>query len=483
MQELFNFHPSGLRRLVFKNASAIILGRVINLILAIVSSVLITRYLGSDRLGQYASLYAYIALFGWLTTLGIDQIIVRESAKHKEQAEQIFATATAVSCLLSVGATLLAIVGSLASGYVHSMRLLLFIAAIEILLLSPLKLLGLIFQLSLKQWYAAGISIARQMLWVIVIGALILTGAGLPGVILGRLLCSGLEALAILLFSRRLLPFKLRLDTGIARSILKSSWPIALSGLSISIYQRVDQILLHVLSGNRALGYYVAAVNISELFGIFAAALTSTMFPLLSEVASQKDRFEYYIKICFRYLMSLLFGICAVVTVSAPFMVRIFYGKAFISSGTILSTLIWSEAGVFLGVVICTALISQGLQKYVLISTFVGALVNLALNLLWIPKWGNMGAAWATVISYNLAGFFIFFIFPKTRGICIIGAKESIAPFFIGLASAAIFVLSHKSFVIVLVPFVYLSALFALKIWKISDIYEIFAIFKTKEKY
>src|SRR4030042_2578907 len=145
MQEFYAYQSPDLKKIVFKNTSAIIAGRVINLFFTIVSSVLIARYLGSEKLGQYASLYAYLTLFSWLTTLGMEQIIVRESAKQKEQAEKFFGTATVISSLLSIFATALAIFSSIILGYANTLQILLFVAAIDILLLSPLRLYGLVF--------------------------------------------------------------------------------------------------------------------------------------------------------------------------------------------------------------------------------------------------------------------------------------------------------------------------------------------------
>jgi len=129
MQEFYDYQSLDFKKIVFQNTAAIIAGRIINLLLAVISSVLIARHLGSEKLGQYASLYAYLTLFGWLTTLGMEQIIVRESAKQKEQAEKFFGTTIVISSSLSIFATLLAIFGSAILGYANALQMLLFIAA------------------------------------------------------------------------------------------------------------------------------------------------------------------------------------------------------------------------------------------------------------------------------------------------------------------------------------------------------------------
>lgn len=470
MQNFHDYQSWDLKKIIFQNTAAIVIGRIVILLFTLSSSIILVRYLGSGKLGQYASFYAYPTIFGWLTTLGMEQIIVREAAKQRDKAEQIFSAAVVLSSLLSVAATVLAVLGSIVFGYAKGFQMLLFIAAIDMLLFSPLRLPGFIFQAYLKLWYWMGITIARQALWLIVIVLLILVRAQLPAIILGHLLCGFLEALAIFLCARRFVSLRWIWDSAIIRKILKNSWPIALSTLASSIYCRLDQVLLHTLSSDQKLGYYVVAVNIAEFFTIFAIAFTATMFPILSEISLQKERFEYYIKICFRYLMSFLFGICALLTVGSPLIVRMLYGKEYLLSSPVLSILIWSETGLFLGQIMVYALIARGLQKFIPISGAIAAITNIVLNIIWIPKWGPVGAAWATVISYNISGFFSFLIFPATRDLWIIGAKLSYKPFLIGLFCILIFGSTHKLFAIFLIPVLYLSGLFAFQIWNKNDV-------------
>ena len=129
-----------------------------------------------------------------------------------------------------------------------------------------------------------------------------------------------------------------------------------------------------------------------------------------------------------------------------------------------------------------TAFIAKGLQRFVLIGTSVGAMINIILNIILIPRWGPLGAAWATVISYNLAGFFIFGLFSSTRDLWITGAKISFKPFLIGLSCVVILSLTRNLFTILLVPILYLVSIFALNIWKKDDITEILSLlFRPKD--
>lgn len=466
-----DYRTLGLRKVVFKNTSALIIGRGLSMLFSLASSILVVRYLGSERLGGYASIYAYVSLFSFLTTLGMEQILIRQSSRFKDKFGQIIGTGSILSCQLSVVACVLALSSSVVLGYAKGFRLIFFMAVIDALLLSPLRLSGIVFQIYMKQWYTVYISVARQFLWIIIIVVFIFFKFGLAWIILGRLLCSFFEALATFVFARRLIPFGWHFNYSAAKSILKGSWPIALSALGGAIYHRIDQVMLHMITGDKSLGYYAAGVSIAELFSIFAIAITSTMLPILSDIAADKERFQHYFKICFRYLGFILFGICATVTVGSPLIIRLLYGGKYLESAKVLSVLIWSEAGVFFGLMICTALIARGQEKLIPISTTLGAIINVLLNLLWIPKWGIIGAAWATVISYNLVGFILFFLFSSTRDLASIGARVSILPFLtaLSLVVAASFV-KPDLISIISVFVLYLGGMFIFKVLNKNDL-------------
>jgi len=85
--------------------------------------------------------------------------------------------------------------------------------------------------------------------------------------------------------------------------------------------------------------------------------------------------------------------------------------------------LIWSEIAIFFGGTLSNALFAEGLQKFVLMTTVVGAVINVALNLVLIPRWGAMGASWATVIAYGLSWTAAFLPFRPTRATLWVGLR------------------------------------------------------------
>ncbi len=62
---------------VFQNTVVLLAGRGAGVLLSAGAAVILARYLGSERLGQFGALYAYLSLFAWLAGLGIEPVLAR----------------------------------------------------------------------------------------------------------------------------------------------------------------------------------------------------------------------------------------------------------------------------------------------------------------------------------------------------------------------------------------------------------------------
>jgi PST family polysaccharide transporter len=426
---------------IFRNTLTLIAGRGLGLVLSGATSILLVRYLGSSQLGEYGALYAYLALYAWLGTFGLESILAREAVKNRAQAGSILLTGVLLSAGFSLAATTIALLLAPRFGYRSELRLLLIFAAVDLLILAPLRLPGIVFQVDLRQWYGVGIGLVRQVLWLLALLVVAFLKVGLTGVIVGRMVCGIFEVALTLVvtYHRGFLLRPWRFLSAQAREYASYGFPIAASALAIGIFHRIDQVMLHYMTGDQALGGYVAAVNVTELFALLPLALMSSLFPIFSQFASREDRFDHYLRLSFRSMMAVVFGACALVSPLAKPIIHLLYGPEFASAAPLLAVTIWSEVPVFFGVVIANGLIARNLQNYLPFSNGVGAIVNIALNLFMIPRWGALGAAWATNISYSLAGIFVYLVFRPTRSMAWTGLRISIPPLLLALPIAIVF--------------------------------------------
>lgn len=401
---------------VFQNTAAILTGRILSILFSAGAAILLTRYLGSEKLGQLGAIYAYLALFSWLAIFGLDAVLVREISREREEASSILHTGFVLSAICSVATTVLALLFAGVGGYGGHLRPLLAIAAIEILV-GPFRLPGVILQVDLKQWYSAGINVFRQGLWLAIVAALVIFKAPLAYVIWGRVVTAIFEAVLLWIYGRRLLASTHTFLPDRARTFVRHCFPIAFTSLLAMIYLRIDQVMLHKMTTDSILGQYVAAVKFSELFELLPSALMSSLAPILSLAVVQELRFRNYLDRSFRYFMVLSAGLCVCVTLGARLIVLTLYGKQFLPAAPLLAVLIWSEVAIFFATVVVNALIASNLQRFLPLPTLLGAVLNIGLNLILIPRFAALGSAWATVASYTLGWMVCLVFFKQTRGL------------------------------------------------------------------
>jgi PST family polysaccharide transporter len=200
-----------------------------------------------------------------------------------------------------------------------------------------------------------------------------------------------------------------------AKTLLKESWPLLLGGIAITLYMRLDMVMLEAMSNSREVGIYAAATRISEVWYFIPTIIVASVSP--SIITSYNiDR-----KLYLQRLKSLYFTmIWLAVAVSLPVcllsnpIVGLLYGAEYQDAGPVLAIHLWGSIAVFLGVASSQYLLIEHLQKISLYRTSIGLLCNVVLNLFLIPSMGAKGAAIATLISYSVSVLSLAF-FKTTR--------------------------------------------------------------------
>jgi O-antigen/teichoic acid export membrane protein len=428
--------PDGIGVRVFQNTAILLAGRAASLLLSFAASVLLARYLGRERMGEYGALYAYLSLYAFLATFCLEPILVREVSLRRSEATQIFHTGSMIGLSFAVVGAILAPLLAPLFGYSGQLRWLVIIAALDLLILPPLRLPALIFQVDMRQWFSVGIALLRQLLWLVALVLLVTRSAAFYQIIVARTLCGIAEAAISLKVSYRpgILTGPRRFDWPEARQLLRYGYPLALSVITSSIYFRIDQVMLFKMTSAGALGPYVIAVQLTEQVGALPVALVTSLAPILAVMATQEEHFRHYLGLSYRLLIVVVLFLCAVITpVTAP-VITLLYGKEFLATAGLINILIWSEIPLFLGVVITHALIAKNLQRYFPISGAVGAAMNIGLNLVFIPRWGALGASWATLISYTFTAVLIYLLFQPSFSIAWEGLCLALPPLAVTLA-------------------------------------------------
>jgi O-antigen/teichoic acid export membrane protein len=399
---------------VAKNTVVIILGRVISTLIGIATVIYLARYLGTGNFGIYSFIFAYLEFFSIIVDLGTSKILVKEFSRDQENKNLIFGNAIILRAALSLIAVFLAYLVIVFLNYPLNTKFLVFIASFSFLL-SFNGLYSLVFQANLKMEYPVMADVLNNLIKVGVFLWLIFIKASLLWFIVASVFIHLPGLFFIVILSRRFVRPEFKLDFTVWRRLFTQSWPIALTAAFIMVYVRIDQLMLFQMKGADAVGNYAAVVRLTEIFNIIPSAFMTSAFPLLAAYfLVSKLKLEKAYELSFKYMSVLVMPIAVGICILSEPIIRLIYGEQFINAAPAFSILIWSEIFVFLGVVHVNVLIAVGLQKLDFIFTSTGAIVNVILNLLLIPRYGIVGASVATVISYGL-GVPLSCLIKKTR--------------------------------------------------------------------
>jgi O-antigen/teichoic acid export membrane protein len=178
---------------------------------------------------------------------------------------------------------------------------------------------------------------------------------------------------------------------------------------------KIDQIMIMDLLNSRAVGEYAAAVKISEAWYFIPTIIMTSLFPAILSAKNDHEKFTNRLKLIFKLMIIISLAISIPMTFLSKYLIILLYGNSYEPSGDVLMIHIWSSIFVFIGVANSKWFIAENLQKYYILNTTIGAILNIVLNYLFIPKYGIIAAAWATLISQFFAAYFCLFLFKITR--------------------------------------------------------------------
>lgn len=417
-----------------KNAGWLLLERGVGVLIAFFVMTLVARHLGPDTFGSYAYMFSLSALLLPLAQFGLNAIVMREIGRDTEQSGTLLGSAIAIQTGGGLAAYGLAILFVTVFGGPSEVTVALMLIAGIQLLAAPSEVLN--------AWFHA----KERMVWIVVPRTLV--ALGLAAVALYLVLNdapferfvtlrgaeSVLFALAALVFfgwvTKALHTF--RVSWAMVKTLLRDGWPLALSAVAVIIYMRIDQVMLGQLSSETELGLYSIAVRVADVALIVPVALNTSIFA--SIVRAQERGPDALTRLSqYAYDAMIIAALCtmaAVALASYVLFVPIF-GQAYAAALPMVFILLLGLPWVALGQARGTVLVSKGWLWSSTLTTSIGAVANIGLNLLLIPKFGGIGAAWATVIAYWLAAHGTCFLFKHLRPI---GAlmTQSLNPFAAG---------------------------------------------------
>jgi O-antigen/teichoic acid export membrane protein len=406
----------GFRR-YFSNTSWMFAEQVLRILAGLFVGIYVARYLGPQQFGVYSYATAFVALFGAIAKLGLDNIVVRDLVQNPEQRDVYLGTAF---WLKLIGAILLLITLAVAvqfSSNDATTNLYIFIIASG-LVFQSFEVVDFYFRSKVLSKYVSIAKLSQLGLSSLLKLYFIFIQADLFWFVLVSLIdqISLALSLAFAYWRKKMGSFYRHFEFGTAKNLLRDCWPLMLSGIAIATYMRIDQIMIKEMIGEREVGLYSAAVRLSEAWHFVPVIITTSLFPaIVNARMTDKEVYNKRLQRLYSSMVWMAITIAVPMTFLSNWVVELLYGIAYHEAGQVLMIHIWAGVFVALGATSSSWLISENLQQMALYRTLSGAISNVILNLILIRNYGIVGAAISTVISYMIAGFIFDLFSNKTR--------------------------------------------------------------------
>jgi len=404
-----NFSSDSFKK-YFVNTSWLFFERILRILISFIVSIFVVRYLGPKDFGLYSYVLSFAWLFASFSSLGLESISTREIVKHPDRRNEINGTvfflrlAGGIVALVVTGITL-TIIGE--ETYT-SILILIFsgsfifqaFTAIEYYFRGIVKAKYNAYALSASVIFSSALKVIFILQKASIIYFVIAATAEYLFLAIGLVIVYRQNNLSI---------FNWKYSKAWASSLLKDSWPLALSGIVVMIYMRIDQVMIKNMMSDEAVGYYAAAVRLCEAWYFIPVTLCNSIFPAIVNAKNVSEAFyNNRMQKLYDLLTWLAIAIAIPVTIFSSLIIQLLFGSDFADASPVLTIYIWAGVAVFLGVASSQYLINENLTKLSFMRTLIGMILNVVLNFILIPSYGIVGSAVATLVSYTVVTFILF---------------------------------------------------------------------------
>ncbi len=400
MAELFD----RLKRLrdhqVSRNALWILTGQGANFFLQAAFFLLLTRLLGVTEYGVFSGAFSLINLAMPYSSLGAGMLFMRYVTEDRSKAGLYWGNTLLLTTMVTLAiATVFYFVGPTVN---HTQSHLIFLVlAIANCLFSQVSELGsIVFQTFEKMQYTATLGFLSNLGRVVVLLIMLATlhRANALQWSIGVFIASGMAAaICCILVRREIGP--LSIDLGLIRRRLLEGFGFSFAGTAQNAYNDIDKTMLSHYGLNRENGFYSLAYRIVDFATTPIVAIDSAILPRFFK--RSRAEMSATIRLAFRSAafsagIGLVVGVGILVV--APAVLHL-VPKGFANAMVALRWLCWLPALRGIHRLTGGALTGSGRQTYRTASQFTVAGLNFLLNLWWIPVYGWIGAAWASVAA------------------------------------------------------------------------------------
>lgn len=468
---------SAVKRLI-TNTMSMFIAQGLQPFLSILLVFIIGRTLGPEIFGKYTIIFQIFSIFQITCSLGLKTLLTREVAARKDNVHQYLVNGVLLgipASIFNIGIVALALVFL---NYEADVVIGTYIIAISLIAASLSDVFSGVlagFEEIKRLAYAWIIFLVLKTFLSI---SVLLMGYGLLALILVHLGTKFIQSAIIYLYLFKLIgKSRLEIDFDLCKKLIRMGWSLALLMVSVSLFWRIDAIMLSKMVSNEMVGNFGAAYKLFHFMLMSVRSFSLAFFPMVSSM--YVDREKDFRKACrkgIRYLTLLVLPIAIIITFFSHQLIPILWGDKFDSAlvTQVLQVMSWSLIPFGITEVFGAALIASRNQTIHVVLNIGALFTKIALNYYLTLKYGIVGPAISTIISLSaLLIMQIPFVVPKLFSFRIRTAATLLFKIviIIGIMITSLYFLKSIYFVIgiLISGFLYVGLLLLLKIFSNED--------------
>lgn len=376
-----------------------VIGRVGNLALGVVVTLIIARTLGTRGFGEWATIFAVTQIAANFGELGLKQVAVSRAAREPTREADWLGALVSLRVILAIPILIASVLAIVFIAPTHQSQTAGILIALLVLLSAPGAITA-VFQLRVRNDISIAIMTLNSVLWAAGAITVAMISKSIVAFAAVFLAVEASTTLIACLIAMRLTSVHLVSSRQLWGPLMRVGMGLGTAGILVTLYVRLDQILVLEFGGSRQAGLYAAAYRILDQIQFIPASVMTTLFPLIaSAYPVDLERVRRLLQAAGEYLAMASFPALAFTAIAAEPIIRLLFGRQFIDAAAALPILMGAFVSISFGYLAGNMVVILELQRKFLAYAAVGLFVNFLLNVLLIPRYGFLAAAWVTLVT------------------------------------------------------------------------------------
>ncbi|MGB9940893.1 flippase [Methanosarcina sp.] len=469
-------------RNIARNSLFLFSGQIISLVLGAFYFFYMARYLGEVNLGILSLALSITVIIGLIGDLGLSSLMTREVSRNQSTAPKYLGNFLLMKTLLAIITFGITVIVVSLLGYSEQKANVVYIITLSNIALNFTQVFNSAFQAFERfEFQSLGTILNSILMTVGVLFAVeqkfdLISFASIYLIVNAIIFVS-----SFFVCMRKFAVPDLKIDWTFWKQTISESIPFWLNSVFVIIYFKTDMVMLSMIKGDAMVGWYAASYRLIDALSIIPVVLMSSMYPVFSRFyVSSRDSLQFALSKSFKLLAIIAIPIGIGTTILAERIIVFLYGAQFLPSVSALQILIWASVLSFVNYPPSTYFTSTNRQTTLMVFTFIGAILNIILNLILIPRFSYNGAAVATVSSELVVGLLMIYSIHKIQNSSTL-FSDFILKSLIAGAFMAVFILIFQNYILILLillaAIVYFIVLYILKGFEKEDIDLFYQVF------